>query len=79
MEHLKNWTKEEGKLVQTFSFSSFQEALSFIKKVGDIAQAHNHHPEIWNSYSTVKISLFTHDANAVTQKDISFAEAIDVI
>ncbi|MFN3167669.1 MAG: 4a-hydroxytetrahydrobiopterin dehydratase [Phycisphaeraceae bacterium] len=75
---LEGWAYAEGKLTKTYKFGSFREAMGFIVRVGFEAEAMNHHPELFNVYSTVKVSLSTHDAgDAVTQKDVDLAEAIE--
>jgi 4a-hydroxytetrahydrobiopterin dehydratase len=78
IDRLDGWAYAEGKLSKTYAFGSFREAMGFIVRVGFEAEAMNHHPELFNVYSTVKISLSTHDAgDAVTQKDIDLATEIE--
>jgi len=75
---LSDWGYADGKLSKNFKFDSFREAMAFMVRVGFEAEAANHHPELFNVYSTVTISLSTHDAgNQVTQKDIDLAGAIE--
>ena len=57
-------------------FADFVEALSFIVKIGVLAEKAYHHPEIWNVYNRVSITLSTHDAGGVTDKDIMLASEI---
>jgi 4a-hydroxytetrahydrobiopterin dehydratase len=81
LKDLRGWTYEPsgsaGKLVCTYTFKHFKEAMSFLVRVGFEAEAMNHHPEIHNVYRTVTLSLSTHDAgNKVTQKDVDLARAI---
>ena len=72
------WIQKKGKLVKTFQFKDFKEALSFINKVGEKAESLNHHPKIVNTYNTVKIELWTHDQNAITELDFKLADEIDL-
>ena len=51
------WIESDKKLTREFNFKDFKEAISFINKVADISEKYNHHPEIYNAYNTVKISL----------------------
>ena len=75
---LDGWGYADGKLTKNFKFGDFREAMAFMVRVGFEAEAANHHPELWNVYSCVTISLSTHDAgNQVTQKDIDLATAIE--
>ena len=73
----KNWVQNQGKLVKTFQFKDFKEALSFINKVGEKAESMNHHPKIVNIYNSVTIELWTHDQNAVSELDFQLADEID--
>ena len=74
----KNWVQNQGKLVKTFQFKDFKEALSFINRVGEKAESLNHHPKIINIYNTVTIELWTHDQNAITELDFQLADDIDL-
>ena len=71
------WTQNPGKLVKTFKFKDFNEALKFINTVGQIAESMNHHPKIINLYNTVTLKLWTHDQNAISKLDFQLAEEID--
>ncbi len=78
LKDLPGWSRESDKLARTFTFKHFREAMSFLVRVGFEAEAMNHHPEIFNVYRTVKLSLSTHDAGGkVTQKDVDLARAIN--
>ena len=76
-----NWIEENNILAQTFVFKDFSEALSFVNKVGDIAESQNHHPDICiQNYKEVLIKTTTHDAgNTITKKDYELAKAIDTV
>ena len=78
MENL--WHKEENGLQKEFIFSDFREALMFVNKVGELAEAVDHHPDIFlHTYKQVQITLFTHSANAITDKDYDLAKKIDTL
>ena len=78
LAELPEWRLEGDKLVKTFRFKNFREAVSFIVRMAFEAEALNHHPELRNVYHTVDIALTTHDAgNKVTAKDIDLARAIE--
>ena len=72
------WTQNSGKLVKTFKFKDFKEALKFINTVGQIAESMNHHPNIINLYNIVTLKLWTHDQNAISKLDFQLAEEIDL-
>ena len=77
LETLPGWHEDGNRLIKTFVFASFPEAISFIVRIGFIAEKLNHHPELTNVYNRVGIALTTHDAgNLVTEKDAMLARAI---
>ncbi len=78
LSRLKGWTLQDDRLVKTFTFSTFREAIGFIVRLSFEAEEMNHHPGIQNVYNRVEISLTTHDAgNRVTDRDVKLAERID--
>jgi len=80
LKSLEGWQFKDDKIQREFSFNDFKTALSFIVRIGFEAEGQNHHPELFNVYSTVSISLSTHDAgDKVTEKDIKLAKAVDAI
>lgn len=79
MAKLKNWALEEEKIVKDFSFSDFNSAMKFVNKVAEIAEKHEHHPNIQISYNKVRLTLTTHSEKGLTSKDFDVAEEIDKI
>ena len=79
MRRLRGWTYDEAAdaLRHDFKFKDFSEAFAFMTRVALLAQTANHHPEWSNVYNRVSITLSTHDAGGVTEKDIELAEGID--
>ena len=73
------WIKSEGKLVKSFKFKDFDNAIEFINNVALISKQLNHHPKIINIYNTVDIELWTHDSNSITELDYKLAKRIDSI
>ena len=73
------WQEQDDKLVKEFSFPDFKSALAFVNKVGDLAEKANHHPDIELSWGRVKISLTTHDADGITERDRTLAKEIDTV
>ena len=73
-----NWEIKEKFLEKEFTFSGFTEAINFINKILPLAEEINHHPNILiHSYKKVKIMLFTHSENKITDKDYTLAGKID--
>ncbi|MCH2449700.1 MAG: 4a-hydroxytetrahydrobiopterin dehydratase [Gracilimonas sp.] len=80
LSSLEGWEFGEDKISKEFRFNDFSEALGFIVRVGLEAEKQVHHPELFNVYNMVKISLSTHDAgDKVTQKDVDLAKAIESV
>lgn len=75
-----DWKIENKQLVKEFEFTNFIEAIKFVNKIQPLAEGANHHPDILiHSYKKVKIMLFTHSENKITEKDYSLAKKIDAI
>lgn len=80
LNSLDGWELSDDTIKKEFEFKDFSEALGFIVRVGLEAEKQVHHPQLFNVYNTVKISLNTHDAgDKVTQKDVDLAKAIESI
>lgn len=74
------WQEEDNKLKRSLTFKDFKQAMAFMNKVADVAEAMDHHPWWSNVYNKVTIELTTHDAgNTVTEKDRQLARRIDEI
>jgi 4a-hydroxytetrahydrobiopterin dehydratase len=78
---LTNWTIDKaGKSIhRELKFADFSTAWGFMNRVALAAESQNHHPEWSNVWNTVNITLSTHDAGGLTDKDITLARAIDAI
>ena len=74
---VKDWCYINESIEKLFEFKDFSQALSFIVKVGVLAEKLNHHPEIINIYNKVTLRIYTHDANGITEKDFKLANGID--
>lgn len=78
LQHLTGWEHDDDKLSKEFSFDNFRDAMAFINRIAFEAEEQVHHPEIFNVYNTVNISLSTHDAGGkVTSKDVKLAKTIE--
>jgi 4a-hydroxytetrahydrobiopterin dehydratase len=67
------WDEIESALERTFSFGGFREALAFVNRVGELAEAENHHPDIAVHYNRVTLRWWTHTAGGITDRDRALA------
>ncbi len=74
------WQIIEGKLTKELTFKDFKSALGFVNKVAQLAEELNHHPDILiHSYKNVRIILFTHSENKITEQDRELSSRIDLL
>jgi 4a-hydroxytetrahydrobiopterin dehydratase len=76
---LSGWSEVKGRdaITRQFEFSDFNEAFGFMARAALIAEKLDHHPEWFNVYNKVEVTLATHDAGGVTERDIKLAQAMD--
>lgn len=76
---LPGWKMAEGRnaVAKTYVFADFVAAFGFMAKTALVAERMDHHPEWTNVYKSVAVTLTTHDAGGVTQKDIALAKAME--
>lgn len=76
---IPSWTElmERDAIFKKFTFRDFSEAFGFMVRAALIAEKRDHHPEWLNVYRTVEVTLSTHDAGGLTEKDIALAQAMD--
>ena len=79
LAELADWTEVEGRdaIAKTFSFGDFNEAFGFMTRIALAAEKADHHPEWFNVYNRVEITLSTHDAGGLSARDIALAKVID--
>jgi 4a-hydroxytetrahydrobiopterin dehydratase len=68
------WSEVDGALERTFELPSFVEALAFVNRLGELAEAEDHHPDIAISYRKVTVRWWTHTAGGITDRDRELAE-----
>ena len=68
---------DEHHLEKQFKFKNFREALTFTNKVGELAEAQGHHPDIYLTWGEVKVTIWTHKVNGLTESDFILAAKID--
>ena len=76
IQTLPGWQQEGQTITRTFKFKNFVEAIDFVNQLVEPAEAAGHHPDISISYNKVIISLTSHDAGGLTQKDFDLAQTI---
>jgi 4a-hydroxytetrahydrobiopterin dehydratase len=79
LKDLPQWHDVQGRdaITRKFEFKDFNEAFGFMTRVALFAEKMDHHPEWFNVYKTVDVTLSTHDAGGVTEGDIRMARAMD--
>lgn len=70
----EGWTEADKALERTFELDSFVDALAFVNRVGELAEAENHHPDIAIHYNRVTLRWWTHTAGGITDRDRDLAE-----
>ena len=70
----ESWTEVDKALERTFQLESFVDALAFVNRVGELAEAENHHPDIAIHYDKVTLRWWTHTAGGITDRDRELAE-----
>ena len=72
------WQEQDGKLTRSFELPSFPDAITFVTRVGEVAELMDHHPDIDIRWRTVTLAVNTHsEGGAITAKDHQLAEAVD--
>src|SRR5215210_544858 len=76
---LAGWSEAAGRdaLTRKFVFKDFNEAFGFMTRAALVAEKMDHHPEWFNVYKTVEVTLSTHDAGGLTELDVQLASAMD--
>jgi 4a-hydroxytetrahydrobiopterin dehydratase len=78
---LQGWSEAPGRdaIAKKFVFKDFNAAFGFMTRAALVAEKLDHHPEWFNVYKTVEVTLSTHDAGGVTERDVELAAAMDQI
>ena len=79
LEGAPNWAEVGGSIQRTVSFKDFKESMSFVVHVATEAERVQHHPDILIRYNKVTLTLSTHDAGGLTEKDFGLARTIDAL
>jgi 4a-hydroxytetrahydrobiopterin dehydratase len=76
---LPGWARAGDAIEKTFELASFPDAIAFVTRVGFLAEAANHHPDLDVRWRKVKVALSTHDAGGITDNDLSLAAEIESV
>ena len=79
LKKIPEWENDKKKIERTFEFDDFTEAMDFVNNVAEIAEEEEHHPDIDIRYNKVKLSVYTHNKNGLTDLDFQLAERIDTL
>ncbi len=76
---LPGWSRVEGRsaIKKSYQFANFTEAWGFMARVALLAEKQDHHPEWFNVWNKVEITLSTHDAGGLSARDVRLAESIE--
>ena len=77
LESLPNWEYQDGMIHTAFEFATFTDAFAMMTRIAFEVERLNHHPNWYNVYNRLEISLSTHDAGGVTALDFQLAAVID--
>lgn len=77
LEELEGWEYQDNAIHTAFEFSNFKEAFTIMTRIAFEAEQVQHHPDWSNVYNRLHISLSTHDAGGVTEKDFNLAHTIN--
>ena len=81
LAQLEGWTASNGKdaIEKTYRFADFNAAFGFMTRVAIEADKRDHHPEWFNVYNRVEVTLTTHDCDGVSERDVQLAKFMDAI
>jgi 4a-hydroxytetrahydrobiopterin dehydratase len=77
LARLPGWARAGRAIARTYRFEDFRGALAFVNRVAALAERQQHHPDIDIRYNEVTLSVWTHDAGGLTERDFRLAAAVD--
>ncbi len=77
MTALAGWAFEDGKLFKSYTFPNFVLAVDFVDRLTVVAEAQNHHPDLFVTWGKVVVQLWSHDIGGVSERDFRLATALD--
>jgi 4a-hydroxytetrahydrobiopterin dehydratase len=80
LDALPGWERDGDALACDVECGDFKDAIGFVNRVADLAEAQNHHPDILvHGYKHVRLTLSTHSEGGITENDVALARAIDAL
>ncbi len=79
LAELPGWRLGENEIVKNYKFPKFDDAVAFIVRLSQKAEAANHHPDLQNSFNRVRVALHTWSEDAITEKDLALAREIESV
>ena len=76
---LGGWVRRGNSITKTFAFTSFPAGIDWVRRVGDLAERMQHHPDLDIRYSKITATLSTHSAGGITAKDFDLARGMDAL
>jgi 4a-hydroxytetrahydrobiopterin dehydratase len=79
LKQLSTWKEVAGRdaIARTYTFKDFNAAFGFMSRVALMAEKMDHHPEWFNVYNRVEVTLSTHDCNGLSERDVKLAQFMD--
>lgn len=77
LKSLDDWSAEGKILKKSLKFDNFADALAYVNRIGDLAEAADHHPDITFGWGYADVALTTHDRGGITDVDVALAQKID--
>ncbi|MAT39916.1 MAG: 4a-hydroxytetrahydrobiopterin dehydratase [Ectothiorhodospiraceae bacterium] len=77
LNSLEGWNYSGETITKTYEAASFHRGIGFVAQIGILADKADHHPDLTIQYNKITVSLATHSANGITEKDFSLAEQIE--
>jgi 4a-hydroxytetrahydrobiopterin dehydratase len=79
LDERQGWSSVSNAIHRDFTFPGFRPAIAFVNRVAELAEAAGHHPDLEIHYNRVSVSMSTHDAGGVTEKDVALAAEIELV
>ena len=79
LQNLPGWARAGSAIERVFQFDNFVQAMKFVNRIADAAEAANHHPDILINYNKVTLTLVSHDSGGVTHRDIRMAGKVNEV
>lgn len=77
LARLPGWSRDGDEIVKQYELPTFPEAIELVRRIADLAEAANHHPNLDIRYRKVRVALSTHDSGGLTAKDLALAAQIE--